>query len=62
MDVTFFLNNGKMVTAPVVRYNHTSIWVKLPDGNSIKRSLKRITPESRGDVEVALEAQRVRNK
>ncbi len=62
MDVTFFLKNGKRVTEPVVRYNQTSIWVDLPDGNTIKRSLKRLVPSSRVEVEEALEAQRKRNE
>lgn len=32
---------GESVTATVVKENHLTVWVKLPDGNVIKRHKRK---------------------
>jgi hypothetical protein len=49
--IRVYLSNGRQAKAVVRRCNKSTVWVELPDGNTIKRNLKRITEPYRSKLE-----------
>lgn len=55
-----YLSNGKKVVAEVVRLNAKTVWVRLDDGNVIKRKLHQIASEDQARLQRFVDEQRKR--